>query len=305
MRQSDDQEADMPRKEAADIEGQVAAEIDALETPAPSEAKQATPAKPAEQAPPAPAQDDPDVELEGGRKVKMSELKKGYMMQSDYTIKTQELAEQRKEVEELQQLANFLRANPEKLKRVIAVLDEKQEQIAEQKQENLQELQGLDPNDPFAKTLIAQNKMLSDLQKQIAGMKETQDNSHKETLVAQAQQVLSKTLDDTAKTLTFENDDEKSLWRQMVLSYLKDNPRQYIDEADFVKTIGEIGKRYFDSISKIAENRVAKYVKSKSGAVPAVPSTPGAPMKRKPTTNDLEDILKEELEKADAENKEK
>src|SRR5262249_7799667 len=44
--------------------------------------------------------EDPDVDIgEGRQPVKMSELKSGYMRQSDYTKKTQELATQRKEVE--------------------------------------------------------------------------------------------------------------------------------------------------------------------------------------------------------------
>lgn len=48
--------------------------------------------------------EDPDVDIgEGRQPVKMSELKQGYLRQSDYTKKTQELATQRKEVEALQE----------------------------------------------------------------------------------------------------------------------------------------------------------------------------------------------------------
>jgi hypothetical protein len=48
--------------------------------------------------------DDTEVDLgEGRQPVKLSELKQGYMRQSDYTKKTQELATQRKEVETLQE----------------------------------------------------------------------------------------------------------------------------------------------------------------------------------------------------------
>lgn len=44
--------------------------------------------------------EDPDIDMgEGRQAVKMSELKSGYLRQSDYTKKTQELATQRKEVE--------------------------------------------------------------------------------------------------------------------------------------------------------------------------------------------------------------
>jgi hypothetical protein len=283
----------MPKPEATNIEEKVTEEIKAQETPAPSGAK------PAEQ-PITPAPDDPEVELEGGTKVKMSELKKGYMLQSDYTTKTQALAEQRKEVEELITLANYLKANPTKLKRIIAILDEKGEEIAEKKEEITAELEGLDPNDPLAKTLKAQNKMLSDLQKQIANMQQAQETSQKEGLVLQAQQVLTKTLDEVAKDFTFEDDEEKGLWRTMVLSFLKDNPKQYADEADFVKTIKEIGKKYFETLTKLAEKRVAKYVKTKGGTVPVAPATPGSPIKAKPSMENLEEIIAEELGKEEA-----
>lgn len=47
--------------------------------------------------------DDTEIELgEGRQAIKLSELKAGYLRQSDYTKKTQELASQRKEVESLQ-----------------------------------------------------------------------------------------------------------------------------------------------------------------------------------------------------------
>jgi len=285
----------MPKPEGTNIEEQITKEINATETPAPSAV-----AKPAEQITPAPDPNDPEVELEGGKKVKMSELKKGYMMQSDYTAKTQSLTEQKKEVEELSNLANYLKANPAKLQRIIAILDEKEEVIAEKKEEISAELEGLDPNDPLAKTLKAQNKMLSDLQKQIADMKHGQEASKQETLVQQAQQVLTKTLDEVAKGFTFEDDEEKGIWRQMVLSHLKDNPKQYKDEMDFTNTIKEIGKHYSDVLVKVGEKRIAKYVKTKGGTVPAIPTTPGSPIRKKPSMENLEEIIEEELGKEEA-----
>jgi hypothetical protein len=48
--------------------------------------------------------EDPDIDIgEGRQPVKMSELKAGYLRQSDYTKKTQELSTQRKEFEALQE----------------------------------------------------------------------------------------------------------------------------------------------------------------------------------------------------------
>ncbi|MCI3922436.1 hypothetical protein MO973_19575 [Paenibacillus sp. TRM 82003] len=67
-----------------------------------------------------PFNDDTEVDLgEGRQPVKLSELKSGYLRQSDYTKKTQALAEERKafeaeraEVEPVRGLKNFLDTNP-------------------------------------------------------------------------------------------------------------------------------------------------------------------------------------------------
>jgi hypothetical protein len=288
----------MPKPTEVNIEEQVTTEINA------QSAASSTPATPAPAQPSKPATppviDDPEVELEGGNKVKMSDLKKGYMMQSDYTTKTQQLAEQKKEVEELANLANYLKANPAKLQRIISILDEKEQAITDKKEEIADELEGLDPNDPLAKALKAQKSMLQKALSEIESMKRGQEETQKQTLVQQAQQVLTKTLDEATKDFSFEDDEEKGFWKQMVLSHLKDNPKQYKDEADFVSTIKEIGKRYFDTISKIAEKRVAKYVKSKGGVVPTTPSVPGAPISKKPSSDNLDEIIREELEKEEA-----
>ena len=286
----------MPKGPAVNIEAQVESEITAQEP-------KTAPSTPAEPIEPTPTPDDPEVELEGGKKVKMSDLKKGYMMQSDYTTKTQALAEQRKEVEELVNLANYLKANPKKLERIIAILDEKGEAITEKKEEIKDELEGLDPDDPYAKVLKKQSEMLSKALNQIEEMKQGQERTQQQTLVQQAQQVLTKTLEDTAKGFQFADDEDKSLWRQMVLSYLKDNPKQYADEADFTSTIQQVGKKYFDALTKVGEKKIAAYVQSKGGKVPTAPATPGSPIKKKPSMDNLDELILEELEKAEKENK--
>ena len=285
----------MPGLEA-DIEAQVAGEIEIVNPTPPSGAEQklAAEVKPKETKP---AEDDPEVDLDGKTKVKMSELKKGYMQQSDYTKKTQELAAQQKEVAELKQLAGYLKANPKKLERIIAILDEK-EAALENKQEQVQEdLSGLDPNDPYAKMLKQQSEKLEKALQEIQSMKQGQEQSKKEELVKSTQQVLNKTLEETVKTLTFEDEEEQAFWKQMVLSHLKDNPKQYANEEDFVNTIKEVGKVYSDKLAKFGEKKIAKYVKTKSGTVPAAPSTPGAPLAKKPSMENLQELIESELGK--------
>ncbi len=52
------------------------------------------------------------VEIEGVGEVSLDELKQGYLRQSDYTKKTQELAKQRKEAEEAIEVYKELQSNP-------------------------------------------------------------------------------------------------------------------------------------------------------------------------------------------------
>ncbi len=251
--------------------------------------------------------DDPELDL-GGEKVKRSQVlqwKQSNMLQSDYTKKTQELAQQRKELDELVKFADYLKTNPAKLQKVLAVLEDKAEAAQDQKQEIATELEGLDPNDPYAKLLKQQmaaiTAQLKPLQEKLTQFEQRDQQSRQEQVVEKAQQVLGKTLEDTAKSLAFDNDEEKATWRAMVLSYLKDNPKNYADENDFNQTIKDVGKKYFDSLQKIGEAKVKKYLESKkTPVVPPANNVAGNILSKKPTFLNIEDLLRDELEKAAA-----
>ncbi len=251
--------------------------------------------------------DDPEVDL-GGEKVKRSQVlewKKANLLQSDYTKKTQELAQQRKELDELVKFADYLKSNPAKLQKVLAALEDKAEAAQDQKQEITTELEGLDPNDPYAKLLQKQlaaiTSQIKPLQDKLAQFEQRDQQSRQDQVVEKAQQVLGKTLEDTAKSLAFDNDEEKATWRAMVLSYLKDNPKNYADENDFNQTIKDVGKKYFDSLQKIGEAKVKKYLESKkTPVVPPANNVAGNILSKKPTFLNIEDLLRDELEKAAA-----
>lgn len=248
--------------------------------------------------------DDPEVDL-GGEKVKRSQIlewKKNQLLQSDYTKKTQELAQQRKELDELVKFADYLKANPTKLQKVLAALEDKAESIQAQQQQVQTDLQGLDPNDPYAKLLQAKfdalQKMIQPLQDKLTQFEQQSKETHQQQMVAQAQQVLSTTLDETFKGLKFIDDGEKSICKQMVLSFLKDNPREYADETEFKTTISDVAKKQYDALQKVGEARVKQYLESKK-ATPIPPATgvQGQVMQKKPTFSNLEDILQQEFQK--------
>jgi len=252
--------------------------------------------------------EDPEIEVIPGKKFKRSqilEFEKGHMLQSDYTKKTQELAQQRKELEELAKFGEFLRANPQKLQRVLNVLEDKEEQIQTQKDAAQTELDGLDPNDPYAQ-MIKQH--ISGLSKQLETV--TQKLTSLETQTAQerqaqavqsAQKTLNATLEETAKSLQFDDDESRGVWKRMVLSDLKDKPVEYKDEDAFKSTIQEIAKAQFDILNKVGEKRVKKYLDSKKAVVPP-PATgaSGQVAPKKPTLDDMEAMMRDGLERESA-----
>lgn len=54
-----------------------------------------------------------EIEIDGIGKVEINELKNGYLRQSDYTKKTQEVSKLRKEAEEAMKIADFVKSNPQ------------------------------------------------------------------------------------------------------------------------------------------------------------------------------------------------
>lgn len=277
-----------------------------LETGKEKETTPPTVEKPALETAKPPVTEDPEFDLGEGKKAKLSQIKdweKGSMLQSDYTKKTTELAEQRKEVQDLVNLANFLKANPEKLKKVIAVLEDKVEEAKEKIEEKLEDL---DPNDPYAKPFSKLLSQIDSLHKRLDTYEQKEVASVEEGKVVEAQQVLTKTLEDTVKELKFDdfdNDEEvKGFWRNSVLSYLKDHPKNYADANDFVNTIKEIGKKYFDGIVKIGEVKLKKYLTSKNVPPPAIaPTATGVPVKKetKPDMDNLQDVLQREFDEVE------
>lgn len=111
---ADEEQPDMGSDVDTDTE-----EETAEETPA-DEGVEETNAEESEQEETAAFGDDTEVDMgEGRQALKLSELKSGYLRQSDYTKKTQELATQRKEVDAqletvkpMQDWLNFATSNP-------------------------------------------------------------------------------------------------------------------------------------------------------------------------------------------------
>ena len=258
--------------------------------------------------------DDPEFDLgqdDKGQPLKFKksqilEFKKGNMLQSDYTKKTQEISAEKENLKEMVNIIDHLKANPVKAQRIIAILDEK-EQAAEAKIDDIDEvLKTLPEDDPYAKTLRAlkaQNNDLLKTTRELSGKLGQFEESHKtiqqQEQVKQAQTVLVKALDDISKDLKFEDDDDKSDWKKGVLTYLVNNPKKYATEQEFLAEIQGVGKAEFDGVTKRNERVTARYIKSKGGnaAVSTHPAGAGGkPLTKKPTSDNLQEMLEEALE---------
>jgi hypothetical protein len=283
-------QAELEKEAGASLEGETPKGTPAEVKPGEVSRKEETPA------------DEPELDLgkdkDGNpRKVKLSQItewEKGHLLQKDYTKKTQELAQQRKELQELVEFGEYLKKNPEKLKKVLAVLEDK----VEEAKTNAVELAAANPNDPQAKLLQPLLEKLNALEQKIQGYEQNSRTSQEQEYVKQAQKLLNETIDESAKAFTFDGEEDKGLWRRMILSHLKDNPGEYHTEDEFRAAIQEVGKQYYDLLNKVGEGKIKKYLDSKKAPAPPAPTgTQGSVLSKKPNTDNLEDLIVEALEK--------
>lgn len=98
-------------------------EIKAKETEASKQTEQTTTTKPVEETKPETKQEESTApqkfNIPGIGEVDIEELKSGYLRQSDYTKKTQEISTQKNEVKDAVVLYEFMKANPEVAKLVL------------------------------------------------------------------------------------------------------------------------------------------------------------------------------------------
>lgn len=209
--------------------------------------------------------------------------------------------------------------NEEFINKALKTLEDKAEVVQDKNAEIEEALKSLDPDDPNYKILkqaldkgTALEKKIADIEAKINGREaqETQGREKQqfESQVQIAQKLLSDTLDsmlDANKpdSFKFETEDEGKMWRVNVLTFLRSQPPEFFaglkDDNSFVAKLREVGKAYYEGISKIGEARLAKHLKSKE--TPATPTGPAKPEEptsptQKPSGNALQDMLEKELQ---------
>ncbi len=267
-----------------------------------------------------------DLEKFGLGKINSKDLKDLVEKGKDYTTKTQELSEKEKSVKELQDWAKVVKGdkraidvlikfskdlvndkgeyNGKLLDRMKGALENKVEQTKDgldaREDELQQELDELDPDSPTYKLVKTSLEQIQALKERLDKAEEAattaaKDKAEKEyeAQVQHAQQVYKTTLDSLEDPkaeggLSFQTDSGKKVWRSLVSSFMKDNPKEYKDEEDFVSTLKEVGKACHDTMSKHDEATIAAYLESK-GQSPIDPKKKVDPASPKGETEEEEE----------------
>jgi len=273
-----------------------------------------------------------DVDGKTPLKLKRSqilELRKSGMLEADYRKKTSELAAEKATLKEVVDVIDFLKKNPKKAEKVMAILDEKEEKL-EQQQQALEEkedeidkaLKDLPEDDPYAKLLrgmkaqlqatLKANQALQDKlgkieqgqQAEIQRRAKEGDEAKRNKELESGKQVLEEAFAGARKTFQFDEDEDAAQWRKRVINSLVEEKEKYagMDKEKFTEFFNTVAKREFDAMQKEKEKIISMYLKSKggSGHVP-VGGTGGEKAKQKsePVTMDnLQDKLEEALGEA-------
>lgn len=270
--------------------------------------------------------EDPDFDLgldEDGKtplKFKRSqilEFKKGSMLQADYTKKTQELAAERANFKEVVDIIEYLKKNPSKAEKIVAILEAKEEAAKEQEFDLNKAMTDIDKlladlpaDDPYAQALRNQKGIIQQtiamnqkLQARLDQLDQGRVSDAENKLNAEAEQTLREVIASKQKALSFSDQEEADYWKKLTLTCLVNNPKEYseMDKAQFTDYFNKLADKVQAEIVKMGEKHVNKYIKSKGGpgGVPVVGggAIPAAPGKEPITTDNLQGALERELQK--------
>lgn len=190
--------------------------------------------------------------LGDGRRVKMAELKDGYMRTEDYTQKTMDLAESRHQLS----LAQSTTPVDTKEEKKTAI------DLTEQNKSIDAALSEMDATDPMAivmKGLVAQNNQVIDfinnqqvVNQEVSAKEATEaDNVNAKRLIKEALEKEEKNYNlPTIKGTDGEVTDMKGLWNQLVLTDLQ-AVNETLNLAQFNHRVSQIGKKAYARLRTI------------------------------------------------------
>ncbi len=204
--------------------------------------------------------DTTEIELEGGEKVPLKELRSGYLRQKDYTQKTQSLAEQRKELETFK--GWFDNPNLSAFEKVKFIADQFGVSIAEAKaiKEGVEDndFGDLDPNDPRDKRIIEAIKEARETKKELASIK---NNLGQRDVVSAKREV---EVEVAAVKEKYKDIDDEEL--KDILS---------IAQANKGENLIKVAERYFSRLEKRDKTKLKTYLEDKDKDGKKVPLVGG------------------------------
>jgi len=204
--------------------------------------------------------DNAEIELEDGVKTTLKELKGGYLRQSDYTKKTQELAEQRKELETFKGWLD--NPNMSAFEKVKFIADQFGVSIAEAKaiKEGVEdnEFGDLDPTDPRDKKIIEAIQEARETKKELAAIK---NNLGQRDVTSALREVESETAQVKDKYKDIDPDELRD-----IIS---------IAQANKGENLVKVADRYFGRLEKRDKTKLRTYLEGKEGDGKKVPLVGG------------------------------
>jgi len=295
------------------------------EVPGEEEAKPGEEAKPKEGEEEEPKKevedkDDPIIDLgvdDKGEPIKLKrseliEFRKNGMLHADYTQKTQALAAEKEGLKEVVSIIEFLKKNPSKAEKVMAILEDKAEEAKEDAvdiNESIKQiddlLKDLPDDDPYAQTLRLNRKVMQEtfktnaaLQKKLESLDQRGVSEEESKIRGEADQALKGAIASAEESLKFEDPEEAAYWKKQSLMYLVHNKKEYseMNKEQFTEYFKGIAKKVHDEMNKFGEKHVSRYIKKK-GTGNGVPIVGGASGEKAAEPIDL-DNLQDNIEKA-------
>jgi len=278
--------------------------------------------------------EDPEVEVSAGKKVKMSELKAGYLRNEDYTSKTQKLSEDQakmkdtldwvKRVSSNQKLAKavdsivskaFTDENAEQyLDGLLSHLEGKKEQIQDAKDEIDELLSELPQDDPYAQALRHNREMIRKAMAQIntaiTAAKQTPQQAKAEdpqatqqdkaAITDEGRKAVDDAIGESAKAAgVAQNDGQYKFWRSAVVAELNERAKDgSITSIEQLKSLAvEAGKKVAGELKAYLDAQKAEYIKSKESLLPHGASVSGAGGRQPQeiSMDNLDDVIEKNL----------
>jgi cell division septum initiation protein DivIVA len=252
--------------------------------------------------------DDPEFDIEvGGKpgKVKLSDLKKGYMQESDYTRKMQEFSKQREEISPIMEFIEVAKSNPKATEALVTFVEKFMgekgvneeflsqfmgfvsgknpvSEAAGQDPALVEALSGIDPESEVGKVLasvLTRNQALEKQFKELSeGLKTKEqreaESQHKQQFESAVQSARTfytehvKSLAGDKGQYKFETPDDQKTWEDLTHKLVAGDQNVVNSNQEFQAVIDKHAKAAYEYINGVRERALSKHLQTKRTPLP-------------------------------------